>query len=247
MMNSYERFASVYDELMGDIPYGQYVQWVQKHAPAGQYPKVLDIGCGTGTLSLLLHEEGYEVSGIDLSEEMLAVASERMQAKGIHIPLFAMSMDELEGFAELDIVVIPIDSINYVAEQNAVVETLRRAYGALREGGQLFFDVHSLYKMDIIFMESPFTYDDGRIAYVWHTEPGDAEHSIYHQMTFFVEDDKSGLFERFDEEHFQRTFPVETYAAWLQEIGFAKVEVTADWEAKSPSEQSERIFIRAIK
>ncbi|RHW38753.1 class I SAM-dependent methyltransferase [Lysinibacillus yapensis] len=247
MNSSYERFASVYDELMQDIPYDQYVQWVKKNAPAKQFPKLLDIGCGTGTLSLLFHEEGYDVSGIDLSEEMLAVAYERIQAKGAAIPLFAMSMDELEGFSELDIVTVPIDSINYLAQQEAVIETLRRIYEALRAGGQLFLDVHSLFKMDVIFLESPFTYDDGEIAYIWHTEPGEFDHSIYHIMTFFVKEEKSGLFERFDEEHFQRTFPAGEYVAWLQEIGFSKVEITADWEQKSPTEDSERIFIRAIK
>lgn len=248
MMNSsYERFATVYDELMQDIPYDQYVNWVKKHAPSGQFPKLLDIGCGTGTLSLLFHQEGYDVSGIDLSEEMLAVAYERLQATGVNIPLFAMSMDELEGFADLDVVAIPIDSINYLAETEAVIKTLKQIYDALREGGQLFFDVHSLFKMDHIFMESPFTYDDGEITYLWYTEPGEFDHSVFHQMTFFVKENASGLFERFEEEHFQRTFPVEIYVKWLKEIGFTQVEVTADWTDESPSEESERIFIRAIK
>lgn len=248
MMNSsYERFATVYDELMQDIPYDQYVNWVKTHAPREQFPRLLDIGCGTGTLSLFFHQEGYEVSGIDLSEDMLAVAYERLQAHGVTIPLFTMSMDELEGFSELDVVTIPIDSINYLAEQDAVMETLKRIFDALREGGQLFFDVHSLFKMDQIFMESPFTYDDGEITYLWYTEPGEFDHSVFHQMTFFVKDEASSLFERFDEEHFQRTFPADMYVKWLREIGFAQVEVTADWTEKSPSEESERIFIRAIK
>ncbi|HWK24383.1 MAG TPA: class I SAM-dependent methyltransferase [Ureibacillus sp.] len=244
--SSYERFSFVYDELMQDIPYDQYVKWVKTHAPHSQYPNLLDIGCGTGTLSLLFHQEGYTVSGIDLSEDMLAVAYERLQESGVTIPLFSMSMDELEGFSDLDVVTIPIDSINYLAQEEAVIETLTRIYASLRDGGQLFFDVHSLFKMDHIFMESPFTYDDGEITYLWHTEPGEFEHSIFHQMTFFVEEE-SGLFERFDEEHFQRTFPIEVYVNWLSEIGFTQIEVTADWTDKSPSKESERIFIRAIK
>ena len=244
--SSYERFAIVYDQLMQDIPYNQYVNWVKSHAPHEHYPKLLDIGCGTGTLSLLFHQEGYNVSGIDLSEDMLAVAYERLQAHGVTIPLFTMSMNELEGFTELDVVTIPIDSINYVVQADAVIETLKRIYDCLREGGQLFFDVHSLFKMDDIFMESPFTYDDGEITYLWYTEPGEFEHSVYHQMAFFLKED-SGLFERFDEEHFQRTFPVDVYVKWLKEIGFTHIEVTADWTEELPTKESERIFIRAIK
>ena len=92
-----------------------------------------------------------------------------------------MSMDELEGFQILDVVIIPIDSINYLKDEQQVIETFKRVYAALREGGQLFFDVHSIYKMDEIFLQSPFTYDDGEIFYIWHTEKGEEEHSVYHK------------------------------------------------------------------
>lgn len=245
-MNSYERFAEVYDELMTDIPYAQYVEWISRFAPATQYKNLLDIGCGTGTLACLLHEAGYNVTGIDLSEDMLAVASARMNANGISMPLYAMSMDELDGFDNLDVAIIPIDSINYVKEEANVFETLKRIYESLRDGGQLFFDVHSLFKMESIFLDGPFTYDDGEITYVWHTEPGDFEHSVYHQMTFFVQTE-NGLFERFDEEHFQRTFAIKQYEAWLTELGFTSVEVTSDWSDEAPHDESERIFIRAVK
>src|SRR4051812_10027997 len=132
MKNSYERFAEVYDELMTDIPYDEYVRWIQSYAPASEYKNLLDIGCGTGTLALMLHQAGYAVSGIDLSEEMLAIASARMTMAGATIPLYAMSMDELDGFNELDAAIIPIDSINYVTDEAAVVETLKRVYESLR-------------------------------------------------------------------------------------------------------------------
>lgn len=246
-MNSYGRFADIYDTLMQDVPYSSYVEWVKTFAPSTTYKTLLDIGCGTGTLSLMFHDAGYEVSGIDLSESMLIIANERMQEANVSIPLFQMSMDELEGFFNVDVVVIPIDAINYLDEEERVKETLRRVYDALRDGGQLFFDVHSLYKMDEVFLQSPFTYDDGQIVYVWHTEKGEALHSVYHDITFFVYDDETNLYERFDEEHYQRTFSHEQYVKWLSEIGFSEIDITADWEAKPPTGESERIFIRAVK
>lgn len=246
-VSSYERFAHVYDELQTDIPYNLYVEWVLQHAPSSQFPNLLDIGCGTGVLGLLFAHAGYKVSGIDLSENMLSIAAERFADAGLHVPLYCMSMDELEGFDALDVVTIAIDSLNYVVEEKAVYSTLERIYGALRDGGQLFFDVHSLFKMNDIFLDGPFTYDDGDISYVWHTEPGDYEHSVIHQMTFYVRDAESDLYERFDEEHNQRTFSIEQYMAWLQEIGFNQVEVTADFTDEGPEYESERIFIRAVK
>ena len=113
-------------------------------------------------------------------------------------------------------------------------------------GGQLFFDVHSLFKMDEIFYTSPFTYDDGKITYIWHTEQGEYDHSVYHQMCFFVAME-NGLYERFDEEHFQRTFAPEKYVQWLAKIGFSDVTVTSDWSEEAPLDESERVFIRAVK
>lgn len=246
MSNSYNRFSEVYDELMTDIPYDLYVQWVLLHAPAKQYPNLLDIGCGTGTLSMMFAQNGYKVQGIDLSEEMLVIAQSRALQMGMTIPFYEMSMDELEGFEEIDVAIIPIDSINYVTDEKAVKRTFEKVYAALRSEGQLFFDVHSIYKMDKIFLDGPFTYDEDGINYIWHTESGEFEHSVYHDMTFFVETE-SGLYERFDESHFQRTFNVEKYIALLEEAGFKTIEVTADFENTLPHDESERIFFRAVK
>ncbi|MEC1179864.1 class I SAM-dependent methyltransferase [Metasolibacillus meyeri] len=245
-MASYARFAEVYDALMTDIPYDEYVEWVKTCAPQSEYPTLLDIGCGTGVLAALFDEAGYQVSGVDVSEEMLMIASTRFAEANKSIPLIAMPMEQLEGFQELDVAIIPIDSINYVREEQAVIETLQRIYDSLRQGGQLFFDVHSLYKMDEVFLDSPFTYDDEEIAYVWHTEQGKEAHSVYHYMTFFAQT-ANGLYERFDEEHYQRTFAPQQYEAWLCAIGFNEVHLTADWSVEAPKKNSERIFIRAVK
>ncbi|MGM9968391.1 MULTISPECIES: class I SAM-dependent methyltransferase [unclassified Rummeliibacillus] len=245
-MSSYGRFAEVYDALMTDVPYDDYVRWVEKYAPSAQHKKLLDIGCGTGTLTAKFASNGYEVSGLDLSEEMLMIASQRLIAQSYNVPLYCMSMDELEGFEELDIVTIAIDSLNYVQEREAVQETFSRIYQSLKQGGQLFFDVHSLFKMDEIFMDSPFTYDDGEITYLWVTEPGEAPHSVHHDMVFYVQQ-QNGLYERFEEYHYQRTFPIEIYIEMLRHAGFHEIFVTADFTDTSPTEESERIFFRAIK
>lgn len=245
-MSSYGRFAEVYDTLMTDIPYNDYIQWVSKYAPATKYKKLLDIGCGTGKMAIQFSKLGYGVSGLDLSEEMLSIASNRFMLEDINVPLYCMSMDELEGFENLDVVTIPIDSLNYVPSQNGVQETLSRVYQSLRIGGQLFFDVHSVYKMDEIFMDSPFTYDDGEITYLWVTEAGEETHSVYHDIVFYVQQ-QNNLYERFEEFHYQRTFEIEEYVSMLKQAGFQQITITADFSENVPTEQSERIFFRAVK
>jgi len=245
-MSSYKEFAHIYDALMTDIPYDNYVHKVLSCVENVKGKTLLDIGCGTGVLSAKLMAEGFTVQAIDLSEEMLSMAADRFQKEGIHIPLFQMSMSDLEGFQDVDVALLSIDSLNYLENEEQVVQTFEGVYQLLNEGGQLFFDVHSLYKMDELFLDGPFTYEDENVAYIWHTELGEVPHSVYHDLTFFMRKE-NGLYERFEESHFQRTYAVITYITWLKQAGFSKVQVTADWTNDEPTANSERIFFHVTK
>lgn len=238
----YGKFAAVYDGLMEDIPYEEYVEWVASHVSSG---KLLDVACGTGTLSQLFAEMGYDVTASDLSQDMLTIANQRFQLASQSIPVLQLSMDQLEGLSGFDIVTIAIDSLNYLQSEEQVQRTFKEIYHALNPGGHFFFDVHSLHKVDTVFMDSPFVYDAEEIAYIWHTEPGHTPHSVVHDMTFFVQQDQ--LFERFEETHEQRTFPVEVYTNWLEVAGFTVESVTADFSSEQPKPDSERIFFYARK
>lgn len=245
-MTSYKEFAHIYDALMTDIPYDKYVEKVISNVENVKGKSLLDIGCGTGVLSAKFAEQGFLVQAVDLSEEMLAIAADRFQKQGISIPLFHVSMTDLDGFEEIDVAVLSIDSLNYLEEEAQVLQTLHGIHESLATGGQLFFDVHSVYKMDVLFLDGPFTYEDEDVAYIWHTEPGEYPHSVYHDLTFFMKN-KSGSYDRFEESHFQRSYDVKEYLSFLQQAGFSEIKVTADWENESPEENSERIFFHAIK
>lgn len=238
----YGKFAAVYDGLMEDIPYEKYVEWVASHVASG---KLLDVACGTGTLSQLFAEMGYDVTASDLSEDMLTVANQRFQEANQSIPVLQLSMDNLEGLDGFDIVTIAIDSLNYLQGGQQVQQTFSEVHAALNSGGHFFFDVHSVFKVDVVYMASPFVYDAEEIAYIWHTEPGEAEHSVIHDMTFFVR--HNDLFERFEETHEQQTFQVDDYVKWLEAAGFSVESITADFSDESPDEESERVFFHARK
>lgn len=238
----YGKFATVYDELMADIPYEGYVEWVGSHVQSG---KLLDLACGTGTLSQLFSEVGFDVTASDLSEDMLTVANQRFQESGQAIPVLQLSMDNLEGLEGFDAVTIAIDSLNYLETELQVQATFQEVYNALNAGGHFFFDVHSVFKVDAIYMDSPFVMDGEDVAYIWHTESGDHLHSVVHDITFFMRQGEH--FERFEETHEQRTYPVETYVQWLKEAGFTVESITADFSDEEPSEESERIFFHAVK
>lgn len=246
MTQSYAEFASVYDELMTDIPYDTYIDLLTIATGGLSGKRVLDIGCGTGLLSVKLSKVGGDVTGIDLSPNMLQVASERAQALSLTITFHEQPMQELQGFSGFDVAVIAIDSLNYVTNRAEVMQTLTRIYDSLAVGGVLLFDVHSTFKTDVIFMEGPFTFDNERIAYIWETEEGNEPHSVYSELAFFIRN-ADGLYKRFDEVHYQRTFSVQAYVEMLIKAGFSVERIFADWEDEAPHDESERIFFQVRK
>lgn len=245
-MAMYDRFAFIYDSLMSDIDYDKYAKWVQASAPVSSGKRLVDIGCGTGVLSVQFAKAGYDVMGVDLSESMLTIAQSRSLEQGMNISYICQSMAELDGMDEVDVAVIAIDSINYLKTFEEVKQTLERIFEALTPDGQLFFDVHSLYKMDVVYPDGPFTYEDEQVAYIWHTEIGEDAHSIYHDITFFVQDEL-GYYERFEESHYQRTFSLESYTHLLKQIGFSTVDVSTTVFDEQDEEEIERYFIHATK
>lgn len=243
---AYTNFALVYDELMTDIPYDAYLELISLATGGVKEKKIIDIGCGTGLLSVKLSKAGAYVTGIDLSRNMLDIAEKRANDLSLKIDFREMPMQELMGTEQFDAAVIAIDSLNYLPDRESVLETFRGIYSVLKSGGMLIFDVHSTFKTDVIFMEGPFTFDNDRIAYIWHTEEGDSEHSVHSELSFFVKEE-SGLYRRFNERHQQRTFHVYEYVDLLREAGFTIDRIFADWEDEPPHDESERIFFQVHK
>ncbi|WOV88796.1 class I SAM-dependent methyltransferase [Sporosarcina oncorhynchi] len=246
MKEAYTDFALVYDELMTDIPYDSYVELIGLATGELNGKQILDVGCGTGLLSVKLARKGANVTAIDLSSDMLAVAEKRARDLALPIRFIEQPMQEIQGEEKYDVAVIAIDSLNYLQEREDVLETFKGIHSALKPGGKLLFDVHSTFKTDTIFLEGPFTFDNGRIAYIWETEEGDTEHSVYSELAFFIRED-NGLYRRFDESHAQRTYHVYEYVDMLREAGFTIERIFADWEDEPPAEESERIFYQVYK
>ncbi|MDQ0216726.1 SAM-dependent methyltransferase [Oikeobacillus pervagus] len=246
---SYEQFAFVYDELMKDVPYRKWMELLKeqmnKHGIAGK--KILDLACGTGEFTVQLAKEGFEVTGVDLSEDMLMVAQEKAVNQGFHIPFFQQDMRELEALGEFDCVTIFCDSLNYVGEEQDVLKTFSKVYEHLKIGGLLLFDVHSIYKIQEIFIGSTFTINDDPISYIWNCFEGEVENTVEHELTFFVLNEEDQRYERFDELHIQRTFPIQNYEKWLKKVGFQVEQISADFTNQPPTNTSQRIIYVARK
>ncbi|GIN55849.1 class I SAM-dependent DNA methyltransferase [Lederbergia ruris] len=240
----YGRFAYVYDILMSDVPYNKWLQFVEREKQANQVKgkQILEIACGTGTLSVLLAQNGYEVTGVDLSSDMLMVAHEKAKGMNENITFYEQDMSKLEGLGQYDIVTIFCDSLNYLQSPEQVISTFDRVRAHLNPNGLFLFDIHSPYKIEKVFMDQTFSYVDEEVSYIWDCYSGKTPYTVEHDLTFFLKDDDTSQYERFDEVHMQRTYLVEDYTKWLKEAGFKILSITADFTKDTPKEKSERIF-----
>jgi SAM-dependent methyltransferase len=246
---SYQQFAYLYDELMKDAPYDEWVQFVKDKCVNYNVTgtRLLDLACGTGELSVRLAKDGFQVTGVDLSEDMLAVAQAKAEDEGVRIPFFQQNMADLEGQGEFDVIGIFCDSLNYLQCEQEVMDTFSNAFQHLSDEGIFVFDVHSIYKISHLFINQTFASSEDHVSFIWNSFPGESSNSVEHELSFFVLDERTGKYDRFDEIHFQRTYPVQQYSDWLVETGFELLEVCADFKDAKPSTQSERIFFVAKK
>ncbi|MGJ7035037.1 class I SAM-dependent DNA methyltransferase [Anoxybacillus eryuanensis] len=245
---TYERFASWYDQLMSDAPYDAWCALVERTVASYHVGKrLLDLGCGTGELAIRLAEKGFEVTGVDLSEQMLAIAQMKAEERGVALSFFQQDMREFGPFEPFDTIVIFCDSLNYLLQEEDVIATFSRAYDQLRPGGLFLFDVHSLFKMENVFLHHrTFASNDEQVSYIWNCYEGQWPHSVEHELTFFVQLEE-GVYERVDEMHVQRTYDVDQYVMWLKQAGFRLLHVWADFTEQQPTKESERIFFIAQK
>lgn len=214
---SYNSFAYYYDKMMADVDYSWWVRTIEKNLVRGC--RVLDVGCGTGTLSFALIDSGYDVTGLDLSEDMLVVASEKARERGVIIDLIHRDMRELGGLSGFDCVLITVDTLNYLENEDDVRQTLAGAHAAMSDGGLLIFDVHTPHKMTETFKDYLYVENEDELTYIWHIEEGESPLSVVHELTIFAKNE-DGSYRRTIEYHHQRTFEMAQYKTWLAEAGF---------------------------
>lgn len=239
---SYETFAFIYDEIMDDSLYQEWLAFTQRHLPK-QAKNILELACGTGILALGLAQAGYQVTALDLSEEMLMVASQRAFDAEAVIQFVEGDMLDLSDIDHYEAITCYSDSLCYMRNQQEVQQVFDGVYQALEEQGTFIFDVHSLYQMDEIFPEYSYHNQTEDFAFLWDSYPGEAEHSIEHFLTFFVKEaGQEDVFLRTDELHKERTYAMDTYLHMLENAGFNETKVCADFTDEEPKDNSCRWF-----
>lgn len=239
---AYETFAFVYDEVMDEQLYSQWLAFSQRHLPKG--PKdILEMACGTGALAVDFAKAGFSVTALDLSEEMLTMASKRAAEEAVQIQFVQGNMMDLSEMGQYHAITCFSDSLCYMANRQEVQQVFDEVYQALEETGVFLFDVHSTYQIDQVFPDYSYHYQTDEFAFLWDSYPGEKKHSIEHFLTFFVkETGKEQQFIRYDELHQERTYTMDNFLLMLESSGFTDVQVYADFTDDAPTEKSQRWF-----
>ncbi|RKP55172.1 class I SAM-dependent methyltransferase [Cohnella endophytica] len=263
-MRTYRQFAAVYDRLMEEMPYSDWMSFARRCWDKYGIPKtVVDLGCGTGNLTIPLARSGFSVFGIDISSEMLSVARSKWDEPASRggsrdepgtIRWLQQDMRDWDLPQPADAVISFCDCLNYLTEPEDIASTIRHTYEGLGPGGLFLFDVHAPRQLERYADEQPFVYDEKDVAYLWTCDYDSDRMEIEHSLTFFIQEEpgsKGGsgaLYSRFEESHVQRAYDPEWIADQLVEAGFELLHRCADfkWE-QPPDARSERLFFVARK
>lgn len=243
-MSAYDTLANAYDALTQDVGYEKRADFLERLLQRSKIHThtVLDLACGTGTMTWLLASRGYEMIGVDSSEEMLSCA---MQKTGEGIaPLFLhQSMPRLDLYGTVDAAICCLDSLNYLTDPRDVRRTFARLQLFIAPGGVLVFDINTIEKLAAL--DGQVFLDENEDTYcVWRTEYRRNICSYYMDIFRRNSDD---TWERDFELHRQRGYTVEELTAWLKEAGFSEIRTYGDGVLRRPKDGEQRIYFTAIR
>lgn len=240
---NYGNFAYIYDQLMQDIPYEKWINYINQIINRHQIrpQRVLDLGCGTCNVSIPLAEQGMDVTAIDLSSDMLAVASMKAQEKKVNIQLVNQDIRQLEVPGTYDLVLSMCDSLNYLSSLNELEIVFNRVYQVLEAKGIFIFDLNTFYKISEVFGNEIYFLNEEDISYIWENNYNQQEERVTMDITFFVKE-VSGKYKRFVESHQEKVFHQADVLALLNQIGYKNIECYHELTFEAPTKTTERMY-----
>lgn len=274
-MEAYTDFASVYDTFMDETPYEEWAEFIhqlikeygisgrtglKEETVAGEASTetvseseildsernlVLDLGCGTGTLTELLYRKGYDMIGVDFSQEMLNIALTKKEKSGSDILYLCQDMRELDLYSTVGTVISACDSVNYLLEEEEVIETFRLVNNYLYPGGIFLFDFNTVYKYEQVIGDTTIAENREVCSFIWENFYHEEECINEYDLTIFVKEEKNNLFRKFTETHYQRGYTLEEMKLFVKQAGLEFVKAIDADTRKEPEATSERIYIIA--
>ncbi len=290
MNESYSSFARVYDELMDNVPYGEWAEFLIEmlrkygispaagenitkdknvsdedetvHNLAIERNTVLDLGCGTGTLTELISQAGFDMIGIDNSEEMLEIAMEKRDRSGSDILYLLQDMREFELYGTVGAIYSVCDSLNYILEEEDMVQVFSLVNNYLYPGGIFIFDFNTVYKYEKVIGDATIAENREDCSFIWENYYDDEEQMNEYDLTIFIREDgfkgrnktgtenvgctKNGIpYRCFSETHYQRGYTLSQIRGFLKSAGLCFIQALDADTHEEVRAESERIYVVA--
>lgn len=244
-MEAYSEFAGVYDMFMDNIPYrewGEYLIDLLREYEIND-GLLLDLGCGTGTMTEILSEAGYDMIGVDNAEEMLNIAISKREQSGHDILYLNQDMREFELYGTVRGIVSICDSINYITEEDDLLQVFKLVNNYLDIGGLFIFDLNTEYKYrqigDAIIAENR---EEG--SFIWENNYYEEEMINEYDLTLFIRGE-DGRYDRYMENHLQRAYPLNRVKELIEEAGLEFVTAYDAFTHEPVKAESERVYVIA--
>ncbi len=246
-MSRYGSFAEYYDSLTSNVDYRKTAEYVSDILNENRINKgiLLDLACGTGTMSLILAQKGYDVIGVDNSPEMLGEAREKALEAGEDILFLCQDMCSIDLYGTVDCTVCLLDSLNHLESKEELLEAFKRVSLFTVPGGLFVFDVNTEYKHKYVLGDNTFVYDNDDVYCVWQNEYDDESKTVEIFLDFFQEE--NGLYRRSSEYFAERAFSDSDIKNLLSEAGFTDIKAYGELRKTAPSDTEERVFYVARK
>ena len=246
---SYGVFSEFYDALTANVSYDTVSQVLSSLLT--RYGKsrglLLDLACGTGSVSVRLAKKGYEVIGVDLSPEMLSEAQNKAYSAGQNILFLCQDMTALDLYGTVDAAVCTLDGLCHLPNEESVFAALQKVSLFMNPGGVFLFDVNSVYKHRAVLGNNTFVYDTDDVYCVWQNTLLPDGVTVQMDLDFFEPVSDAGDYVRQSERFTERAYPRETLEAMLKKAGFTVLDVFDGYSEKPAHDTSERLLFAVRK
>lgn len=236
-MESYKCFSEIYDSLMSDVDYDSWTNFIVEKLDFDTR-NILEAACGTGNITKYLAQKNYNIVAFDKSEEMLIKAYEKLRGYN-NVKILNLDMTNFKIDKKFDAIICCCDGINYLENENQILDFLNLAKIHINKGGKLIFDISTEYKYKHILGNETFVYDDGEIFYVWENSLNEDEMKINIEINFFknVNDD---LYKRIVEMQTQKIYTIDEIKKFLEIYDFKVLSIFDGYKNKEYMDESQR-------
>ena len=245
-MDAYGSFAMVYDLFMDNVDYDGWSDYLRKllRRYGVEDGLILELGCGTGSMTERLAEAGFDMIGVDCSGEMLEIAQEKKCESGLDILYLEQDMREFELYGTVRAVVSVCDSLNYILEDEELVKVCRLVNNYLDPGGIFLFDLNTIDKYRKIG-DTTIAENREEGSFIWDNYYDEDEDINEYQLTIFLREGDGDLYRKYEEVHYQRGYELERIKELLKEAGLEFLDAFEAFTEHAPDGASERIYIAA--